>query len=164
MCKYFAFGLAPKVLAYIMMNARSFGRCTVLRYDRKQTDELRSWDEPWTVVHGWTKKERSCTTFIASCVRATRVRVEVFSRACQRPADVYIPRVTIAGAVKPCSQHTNWTEVEFWARAFYRAMLCIRGTIAMGLCLSVRLSQVGVLLKRLHVGSHKQHRTIAQVL
>ena len=36
----------------------------------------------------------------------------------------------------------------------------------MGLCvcLSVRLSQVGVLLKRLNVGSHKQHRTIAQGL
>ena len=38
----------------------------------------------------------------------------------------------------------------------------------MGLCLSVRLSvsvclsQVGVLLKRLNVGSNKQHRTIPQ--
>ena len=41
---------------------------------------------------------------------------------------------------------------------FYRAMLC--------LCLSVCLclSQVGVLLKRLNVGSHKQHHTIAQGL
>jgi len=46
---------------------------------------------------------------------------------------------------------------------FYRAMLCIRGTIAMGLCpcLSVCLSVcfclslVGVLLKRLNTGSHK---------
>ena len=39
----------------------------------------------------------------------------------------------------------------------YRAMLCIRGTKAMGLCpsVSVRLSQVGVLLKRLNIGSHK---------
>ena len=36
--------------------------------------------------------------------------------------------------------------------------------IAMGLCLSVCPSQVGVLLKRLNVGSHKQHRTIAQGL
>ena len=34
--------------------------------------------------------------------------------------------------------------------------------LAMGLCLSIRLSQVGVLLKRLNVGSHKQHHTIAQ--
>jgi len=36
----------------------------------------------------------------------------------------------------------------------------------MSLCLfvrlSVRLSQVGVLLKRLNVGSHKQHHTIAR--
>jgi len=31
-------------------------------------------------------------------------------------------------------------------------------------CLSVRQSQVGVLLKRLNVGSHKQHHTIAQGL
>ena len=36
-------------------------------------------------------------------------------------------------------------------------MLCIRG-----LCPSVRLSQVGILLKRLNVGSHKQHHTIDQ--
>jgi len=41
-------------------------------------------------------------------------------------------------------------------------MLCIRGTIAMGLCLSVSVSQVGVLLKRLNRGSQKQHHTIAQ--
>jgi len=37
---------------------------------------------------------------------------------------------------------------------FYRAMLCIRGT-SHGLCLSVCLSQVGVLLKWLNVRSHK---------
>jgi len=47
-------------------------------------------------------------------------------------------------------------------------MLCIRGTshgpvsVRLSLCLSVCLSQVGVLLKRLNVGSHKQHRTIDQ--
>jgi len=46
--------------------------------------------------------------------------------------------------------------------AFYRAMLCIRGTSngPVSVSLSVRLSQVGVLLKRLNVGSHKH--TIAQ--
>jgi len=52
---------------------------------------------------------------------------------------------------------------------FYRAMLCI-AVLAMGLCLSVCvclsarlcLSQVGVLLKRQNVGSHKQHNTIPQ--
>jgi len=36
--------------------------------------------------------------------------------------------------------------------------------LTMALCLSVRPSQVGVLLKRLNVGSHKQHHTIAQGL
>ena len=47
-------------------------------------------------------------------------------------------------------------------------MLCIRGTshgpvsVRLAARLSVRPSQVGVLLKRLSVGSHKQHHTIAQ--
>ena len=40
---------------------------------------------------------------------------------------------------------------------FYRAVLA-----CVCVCLSVRVSQVGVLLKRLNVGSHKQHHTIAQ--
>ena len=44
----------------------------------------------------------------------------------------------------------------------YRAMLCIRGTSHGPV--SVRLSQVGVLLERLNVGSHKQHHTIVQGL
>jgi len=44
---------------------------------------------------------------------------------------------------------------------FYRAMLCIRGTSHGPVSVSVCLSQVGVLLKRLNVGSHKQHHTIA---
>jgi len=51
---------------------------------------------------------------------------------------------------------------------FYRAMLCIRGTsygpVSVSVCLSVCLSQVGVLLKRLNIRSHKQHHTIAQGL
>jgi len=49
---------------------------------------------------------------------------------------------------------------------FYLAMLCMRGTShwLVSVCLSVRLSQAGVLLKRINVGSQKQHRTIAQGL
>ena len=45
-------------------------------------------------------------------------------------------------------------------------MLCIRGTShgPVSVCLSVCPSQVGVLLKRLNRGSHKQHHTIAQGL
>ena len=46
----------------------------------------------------------------------------------------------------------------FTARFYASAVL------AMGLCLSVRLSQVEVLLKWLNIGSHKQHHTIAQGL
>jgi len=52
--------------------------------------------------------------------------------------------------------------------AFYRAMLCIRGTshgsVSVCVCLCLCLSQVGVLLKRLNLGSHKQHHTIVQGL
>ena len=57
-------------------------------------------------------------------------------------------------------------EQKWSLRDFYRAMLCIRGTshgpvsVRLSVCLSVRPSQVGVLLKRLNVGSHKQHHTI----
>ena len=45
---------------------------------------------------------------------------------------------------------------------YYRAMLCIRDTSDDPV--SVCPSQVGVLLKRLNVGSHKQRHTIAQGL
>jgi len=45
---------------------------------------------------------------------------------------------------------------------FYRAMLCIPGTSHGPVSVSVCLSQVGVLLKRLHTGSQKQNQTIAQ--
>jgi len=47
--------------------------------------------------------------------------------------------------------------------SFYHAMICMRG-ICYGPCLSVCLSQVGVLLKRLNVGSHKQHHMVAQLI
>jgi len=48
----------------------------------------------------------------------------------------------------------------------YRAMLCIRSTShgPVSVCLCLCLSQVRVLLKRLNVGSHKQHHTIARGL
>jgi len=45
-------------------------------------------------------------------------------------------------------------------------MLCMRGTshgpVSLSVCLSVCLSQIGVLLKRLNIGSQKQNHTIAQ--
>ena len=47
----------------------------------------------------------------------------------------------------------------FTARCYASAVL------AMSLCLSVSVSvKVGVLLKRLNIGSHKEHHTIAQGL
>jgi len=66
-----------------------------------------------------------------------------------------------------CGVHTH-VSTSYLCRAnlfglfydFYRAMLCIRGTSNGPV--SVRPSQVGVLLKWLNVGSHKQHHTIAQ--
>ena len=49
-----------------------------------------------------------------------------------------------------------------WLSHFY---ICYASMVlAMALCPSVCLSQVGVLLKVLNVGSHKQHHTIAQGL
>jgi len=51
---------------------------------------------------------------------------------------------------------------------FFTARCYASAVLAMALCPSVRLSvrpsQVGVLLKQLNVGSHKQHHTIAQGL
>jgi len=48
--------------------------------------------------------------------------------------------------------------------SFYHVMLCIRATSHGPVSVSVCLSQVGVLLKRQNVGSHKQHHTIPQGL
>jgi len=48
------------------------------------------------------------------------------------------------------------------ASAVLAMTLCL--SVRLSVCLSVRPTQVGVLLKRLNVGSHKQHRTIVQGL
>jgi len=42
--------------------------------------------------------------------------------------------------------------------------LCLCPCLPVSVCLCLCLSQVGVLLKRLNVGSHEQHHTIAQRL
>jgi len=73
-----------------------------------------------------------------------------------------------SGPVATSGEYVWKPNENHWFR-FYRAMLCIRGRLlAMGLCLSVCPSvcpsQVGVLLKRLNVGWHKQNHTIAQGL
>jgi len=69
-----------------------------------------------------------------------------------------------AGIVSKRLDESSWFLTQ---RLFYRAMLCIRGTshgpvsvrpsVRPSVCLSVCPSQVGVLLKRLNVRSHKQH-------
>jgi len=50
----------------------------------------------------------------------------------------------------------------FTARCYASAVLAM--ALCPSVCLSVCPSQVGVLLKRLNVGSHKQHHTIVQGL
>jgi len=74
-------------------------------------------------------------------------------------------------AVKNARAYTKFYEtrdfsMNFTAFSFITARCYASAVLAMGLCLSVSvcLSQVGVLLKRLNVGSHKQHHTIAQGL
>jgi len=49
-------------------------------------------------------------------------------------------------------------------QSFITARCYASAVLAVALCLSVRLAQVGVLLKWLNVGSHKQHHTIVQGL
>ena len=50
----------------------------------------------------------------------------------------------------------------FWRCPIFTARRYASAVLAMTLCPSVCLSQVGVLLKRLNLGSHKQYHTIAQ--
>ena len=64
------------------------------------------------------------------------------------------------------AQKCSYLGPKQFCRHFYRAMLCIRGTShgPVSVCVCVRLSQVGVLLKRQNVGSHKHNHTIPQGL
>jgi len=52
----------------------------------------------------------------------------------------------------------------FMPFGFYHTMLCMCGTSHGPVSVCLCLSQVGVLLKGLNVGSQKQHHTIAQEL
>jgi len=62
------------------------------------------------------------------------------------------------------------TKTEKNRKSFFTARCYASAVLAMGICLCLSvsvclcLSQVEVLLKRLNVGSHKQHHTIAQGL
>ena len=74
----------------------------------------------------------------------------------------YFPQLFPGSMLLPPAEELAIPTPFFTARCYASAVL------AMGLCLSVCacvcLSQVGVLLKRLNRGSHKQHHTIAQGL
>jgi len=74
-------------------------------------------------------------------------------------------------AISKRLEHTNLCspqKIDLSLNVIFTARCYASAVLAMGLCLSVclsvRLSQIGVLLKRLNVGSHKQHHTIVQGL
>jgi len=64
----------------------------------------------------------------------------------------------------PLLPETPLSLASFKSRLDFTAHCYASAVLAMGLCPSVCLSQVGVLLKRLNVRSQKQHNTIAQGL
>jgi len=65
-------------------------------------------------------------------------------------------------------RHDNNMDDDYSVDLIFTARCYTSAVLAMGLCLclfvSVCLTQVGVLLKQLNVGSHKQHDTIVQGL
>jgi len=69
-----------------------------------------------------------------------------------------------------CDESLYYTINQSAGERIFTARCYASAVLAMGLCLSVRLcpsvcpSQVGVLLKRLNVGSDKQHHTIPGIL
>ena len=64
---------------------------------------------------------------------------------------------------KKCSNQV-WLTYSLFRLFVFTARCYASAVQTMALCLSVRPSQVGVLLKRVNVASHKQHHTIAQGL
>ena len=80
----------------------------------------------------------------------------------ERGADLHMAQVMPLPLTVSCFSKIQI--VFFTARCYASAVLAMGLCLSVSVRLSVRLSQVGVLLKRLNVGSHKQHRTIAQGL
>jgi len=70
-------------------------------------------------------------------------------------------RISTSGRLSSSRTHEN-TKIIFTARCYASAVQAMG--LCLSVCLSVCLSRVGVLLKRLNVGSHKWHHTIAQGL
>ena len=101
--------------------------------------------------------ETGCTTSTQQ-IAAVELEVYSWSTCCERPRLVD----SRIGVVNEFDRRRRRRR----RRVFYIAMLCIRGTShgPVSVRLSVCPSQVGVSLKRLNAGSHKQHHTIAQGL
>ena len=89
----------------------------------------------------------------ARVIAPTRWRIHDASRRQQADRDTHVRR----SGYKVAFQVWRLTQVHNLADnvIFARATLASAGIIAVVVCLSVRLSQVGVLLKRLNVGSRK---------
>jgi len=66
--------------------------------------------------------------------------------------------------IPPSIRSPPRTSVLHQCRTIFTARCYASAVLAMALCPSVRPSQVGFVLKRLNVGSHKQHHTIPQGL
>ena len=68
------------------------------------------------------------------------------------------------GTCLTASKNKKTESMVFTARCYASAVLAMALCLSVSVSLCLCLSQVGVLLKRLNVGSHKQHHTIAQGL
>ena len=82
--------------------------------------------------------------------------------------DTVTSSVTVTDAVVLVPKYTPTKQTPYSTKQFNMTWLFLprdaSTVLAMALCPCVCPSQVGVLLKRLNVGSHKQHHTIAQGL
>ena len=90
------------------------------------------------------RADRSCRSTTVGAARPAAMAPQHGTAARRSAANVMLP--------------ADLTRLNLSLVHFYRAMLCIRGTSRgpVSVCLCLCLSQVGVLLKRLNVGSHKQ--------
>jgi len=86
------------------------------------------------------------------------------SSLCQPPTNIFPILLTGVNRNPPVRKYYHSVLKFLLFYSFYPAMLCIRGTSHGPVSVCVCLTQVGVLLKRLNVGSQKQHHTIAHGL
>ena len=80
-------------------------------------------------------------------------------KAFNRPLYDFLDNSGINFVALFCTRCSLSTSI-FTARCYASAVLAM--ALCLSVCPSVRQSQVGILLKRLNAGSHKQHHTIAR--